>query len=159
MRTADLIDDHANKLTLCHLPFIRFGQRRSFHGPVQTVKCHEDNVLLKTELAKPGYGRVLAVDAGGSTRVAVLGDMLAAMMRDNGWAGIILHGAIRDSEDIDKMDVGVFCLGTSPVKSAKDGFGTVGAAVSFGGVTFQPSGFAYCDADGVLYAAQDVLAH
>ncbi len=158
MKTADLIDDHAARLTLCHLPFLRFGQRRAFHGPVQTVSCHEDNVLLKAELSKPGEGRVLVVDAGGSTRIAVLGDMIAGLLRDNGWAGIIINGAIRDSAEIDLMDVGVFCLGTSPVKSAKDGFGHVGSEISFGGVLFRPGGHVWCDEDGVLYAAEDVTA-
>lgn len=158
MKTADLIDDHADKLTLCHLPFRHFGQRTSFCGPVQTVKCFEDNVLLKEQLSQPGDGHVLVVDAGGSTRIAVLGDMIAGFMQTNGWAGIIIHGAIRDSVDIKAMDVGVACLGTSPVKSAKDGAGRVGEPVSFGGVEFRPGGYVYCDLDGVLYSDADVRA-
>ena len=150
MKTADLIDDHADKLRLCHLPFLRFGRRASFFGKVQTVKCFEDNVILKSELQKPGEGRVLVVDAGGSTRIAVLGDMIAEIMRSNDWGGIVINGAIRDSADIDKMDVGVRCLATSPVKSSKDGNGTVGVPIHIGGVEIKPGDFVYCDEDGVL---------
>lgn len=156
MKTADLIDTHASELTLCHLPFRHFGRKQAFAGPVQTVKCFEDNVLLKAELSKPGEGRVLVVDAGASTRMAVLGDMIAEIMQASGWAGIVLNGAIRDSVEINAMDVGVVCLGTSPVKSSKHGAGQVGEPVSFGGVQFRPGGFVYCDPDGVIYSANDL---
>lgn len=156
MKTADLIDAHASELTLCHLPFRHFGKKQAFAGSVQTVKCFEDNVLLKAELSKPGEERVLVVDAGASTRMAVLGDMIAEIMQASGWAGIVLNGAIRDSVEINAMDVGVVCLGTSPVKSSKHGAGQVGEPVSFGGVEFVPGGFTYCDPDGVLYSSKDL---
>ncbi len=152
MKTADLIDNHAEKLQFCHLPFLKFGRRTAFFGMVQTVKCFEDNVILKSELQKPGEGRVLVVDAGGSTRIAVLGDMIAEIMRSSNWAGIIINGAIRDSADIDKMDVGVRCLATSPVKSSKEGAGAAGVKIHFGGVHIKPGDFVYCDEDGVLFS-------
>ncbi len=157
MKTADLIDDHADKLEFCHLPFRAFGRRRSFFGAIQTVKCFEDNVVLKSELQKPGKERVLVVDGGGSTRFAIVGDMIAEILRSNRWAGIIINGAIRDSAEIDKMDVGVRCLGTSPQKSAKEGFGKAGIPIRFGGVTFAPGHWVYCDEDGVLLCAQKLV--
>ena len=152
MKTADLIDDHADKLRLCHLPFLKFGRRIAFHGKVQTVKCFEDNVVLKSELQKPGEGRVLVVDAAGATRIAVLGDMIAEIMCSNDWAGIIINGAIRDSAEIDQMDVGVRCLATSPVKSSKEGAGAAGVTIHFGGVEIKPGDYVYCDQDGVLFS-------
>ena len=150
MKTADLVDVHDDKVSFCHLPFLSFGQIRSFSGTIQTVKSFEDNVLLKAELSQPGKGRVLVVDGGGSTRLAILGDIIAGIMHDNGWAGIIINGAIRDSEEVDAMQVAVRCLGTSPKKSAKTGDGQVGIPVQFGGVTFHPGDWVCVDADGVL---------
>lgn len=152
MKTADLIDSHAAQLSLVHLPFRRFGTTPSVAGPIQTVKCHEDNVLVRRELETPGDGRILVVDGGGSTRIALLGDMLAGFAVQNGWAGVVLNAAIRDSAEIDQMPTSVFALGTSPVKSAKDGWGHVGVEVSFGGVTMAPNGWLYGDADGLLYS-------
>ena len=154
MKTADLVDVHDDKVAFCHVPFVSFGQLKSFSGPVQTVKSFEDNVLLKAELSKPGEGRVLVVDGGGSTRLAILGDIIAGILLDNGWAGIIINGAIRDSEEVDTMPVAVRCLGTSPKKSAKTGDGQVGIPVQFGGVTFHPGDWVYADADGVLVARE-----
>ena len=157
MKTADLIDEHAAKLRLLHLPFRHFGAKTHFAGPAQTVKCFEDNTELRAQLETPGEGRVLVVDAGGSTRIAVLGDRLAALGIENGWAGIVLNGAIRDSVDIAGMDTLVFALGTSPVKSAKDGLGKVGGPVEMGGVRVTPGDWIYADADGVLMSAEKLI--
>lgn len=157
MKTADLIDDHAEQLRLIHLPFRRFGRKTHICGPAQTVKCFEDNTVLRAQLETPGEGRVLVVDAGGSTRIAVLGDMLADLGIQNGWAGVVLSGAIRDSAEIAEMDTLIFALGTSPVKSAKDGLGKVGGVVELGGVRIAPGDWIYADADGVLMSADKLV--
>ncbi|WP_298985654.1 ribonuclease E activity regulator RraA [uncultured Roseibium sp.] len=150
MKTADLIDTHADVLSLVHLPFRTFGRRAHFTGPIQTVKCFEDNMAVRKELETPGDGRVLVVDGGGSTRVALLGDMLADLALKNGWTGLVLNAAIRDSVEIDQMDILVFALATSPIKSAKDGWGKAGQDIHFGGVGMRPGNWIYADADGVL---------
>lgn len=157
MKTADLIDEHGAALRLLHLPFRHFGMKEYVVGPAQTVKCFEDNTTLRAQLETPGEGRVLVVDAGGSTRIAVLGDMLADLAITNGWAGIVLSGAIRDSAEIARMDTLVFALGTSPVKSAKDGLGKVGGTVELGGVRIAPGDWIYADADGVLMSTERLV--
>lgn len=156
MKTADLVDAYDPLVRFCHLPFLSFGRREAFFGPVTTVKCHEDNVLLKAELQKPGDGRVMVVDGGGSTRVALMGDVLAQFLIEQNWAGIVLNGAIRDSATIADMDVAVRCLGVTPKKSVKHGAGIVGGVVHFGGVEFHPGSWVYADADGVLVAGQEL---
>jgi regulator of ribonuclease activity A len=154
MKTADLVDAHNDQVHFCDLPFRKFGRRRAFHGPIATIKSFEDNALLRAYLQEPGGRRVMVVDGGGSTRCALLGDQIAGILIDNGWAGIIINGAIRDSLEIDGMECGVFCLSTSPKKSAKDGTGKRDIEVAFGGATFVPGHFAYCDADGVLVSGE-----
>ncbi|WP_368188545.1 ribonuclease E activity regulator RraA [Aestuariibius sp. HNIBRBA575] len=157
MKTADLIDHHAADLTLVHLPFQRFGKKPFFAGPIQTVKCFEDNTVVRAQLETPGEGRVLVVDGGGSTRIALLGDILADLAIKNGWAGLVLNAAIRDSAEIDEMDISVFALGTSPVKSAKEGWGKTDCNISFGGVEFKPGDWVYGDADGVLFSQKKLV--
>ncbi|AIC26131.1 ribonuclease activity regulator protein [Rhizobium etli bv. mimosae str. IE4771] len=156
MKTADLVDAHGDDVHFCNLPFLKLGKRKSFAGPIATVKCFEDNALLKSELQKPGEGRVMVVDGGSSSRVALLGDQIAMILRDNGWAGIIINGAVRDSAEINELDVGVFCLSVTPKKSVKDGAGKAGSPVQFGGVTFAPGAFVFVDADGVLTSSRDL---
>ena len=157
MKTADLIDDHADVLRLIHLPFRRFGTKEHLAGRAQTVKCFEDNTVLRAQLGTPGDGRILVVDGGGSTRIAVLGDRLVELGLDNGWAGIVLNGAIRDSVKIAAMDTLVFALGTTPVKSAKDGLGKAGCPIELGGVRVMPGDWIYADADGVLVSTEKVV--
>ncbi|APG94053.1 ribonuclease E activity regulator RraA [Sinorhizobium americanum] len=156
MKTADLVDAHGEAVHFCNLPFLKLGRRKSFAGPIATVKCFEDNALLKAELQKPGNGHVMVVDGGASSRVALLGDQIATILKDNGWAGIIINGSVRDSAEINEMDVGVFCLSVSPKKSEKDGAGKAGVPVQFGGVTFAPGAYVYVDADGVLASSRDL---
>ncbi|MCV3272754.1 ribonuclease E activity regulator RraA [Roseobacter sinensis] len=157
MKTADLIDSHASDLTLVHLPFRRFGTKTHIAGPVQTVKCFEDNTFVRAQLDTPGDGRILVVDGGGSTRIALLGDMLAQQAIDNGWAGIVLNGAIRDSAEIAEMNTLVFALATSPVKSAKKGWGEASVRIDVGGAAVAPGHWAYADADGVLISSRSLV--
>ncbi|RWD66305.1 MAG: ribonuclease E inhibitor RraA [Mesorhizobium sp.] len=156
MKTADLVDAHGEELQFCNLPFLKLGMRQAFCGPIATIKCFEDNALLKAELQKPGEGRVMVVDGGASNRVALLGDQIATILRDNGWAGIIINGAVRDSAEINQMDVAVFCLSLTPKKSVKDGAGRAGIPVQFGGVSFAPGAYLCADQDGVLVSARDL---
>ena len=147
--TADLFDAHPDAAS-CTLPFRSFGLRRRFAGRIRTVKSYQDNVLLKNLLSQPSQGEVLVVDGGGSLQTALIGDMIALLGMNSGWAGVIVHGAIRDSVAIDAMDFGIKALGTNPRKSTKNGDGEIDVALSFGGVTFAPGHWLYSDEDGIL---------
>ena len=103
-KTADLVDGHDDKLTFCDYPLTKFGQAEGFEGEIVTLKTFEDNALLREVLEQPGNGRVLVVDGGASTRVAIVGDQIAAVGMNNGWAGLVLNGSIRDSVDIDALE-------------------------------------------------------
>lgn len=149
-KTADLVDDHDAEVKLCQLQFQLLGRRRRFHGRIATVKCFEDNALLKQRLGEPGEGRVLVVDAGASLRVALVGDLIAGLALKNGWSGLIINGAIRDSVELSALDFAVCALGRSPKKSSKKGTGDSEVTVNFGGVDFVPGHFVYADDDGVL---------
>lgn len=151
-KTADLYDQYEEQLRICDPVFRDFGGVRCFSGPVVTVKCFEDNSLVKSTLAGPGAGRVLVVDAGGSMRCAMLGDLIAASAVENDWAGVILYGCIRDSVEIGGMPLGVKALGTNPRKSQKRGEGQRDLPVTCAGVRFAPGDWVYCDPDGVLAA-------
>ncbi len=140
--TADLVDDIGPDVRSCDLQFGQFGARRQFAGPISTVRCFEDNALLKSMLSEPGDGRVLVIDGGGSLHTALVGDVIAELGRTNGWAGIIVNGAVRDAATLRTLDIGIKALGTNPRKSTKTGAGERGIAVSLGGVDFTPGDLA-----------------
>lgn len=147
--TAELMDEDES-LGSCSVQFRRFGRRARFHGPIDTIRCHRDNALVKRVLSEIRPGHVLVVDGGGSLESALLGDNLAGLAVQNGWAGIVIHGAIRDSVAIDALEIGVKALGTNPRRSAKAGVGEIQVVLEFGGTRFVPGQHLYSDEDGLV---------
>ena len=150
--TAEVLDEYGERAAVCLVQFRSFG-RAAFSGRIATVRCFEDNVLLRTCLEDPGEGRVLVVDGGGSYRCALLGDNIATLALESGWAGIVIYGCVRDSVALDSLDLGVKALGTNPRPSRKAGAGELGVPLDFGGVVFTPGAQLYADEDGVVVIA------
>lgn len=151
--TADLVDEIYPDVRSCDLQLHNYGGVTSFAGPITTVRCFEDNALLKSILSTPGDGGVLVVDGGGSLHTALVGDIIAGLAAENGWAGVIVHGAVRDAAALRTIDVGIKALGTNPRKGTKTGAGERDIDVAFGGVTFTPGEIAYSDEDGIVVVA------
>jgi regulator of ribonuclease activity A len=149
--TADLSDAQPD-LPVAQPIFRDFGGRRTFDGPIATVRIADDNTSVRSLLEQPGAGRVLVVDNGGSLRCAVVGDQLAALAHQNGWAGIVVHGCVRDSIALAATAVGIKALAAMPRKSEKRGPGETDIPVTFAGVTFIPGHHLYADADGIVVA-------
>ncbi|MFL1406312.1 ribonuclease E activity regulator RraA [Marinobacter sp. M1N3S26] len=147
--TPDICDDYP-EVQVVEPGFQNFGGIDAFGGEVVTVKCFEDNSVVKEQVGKPGNGCVMVVDGGGSKRAALLGDMLAEKAAANGWAGLIIYGCIRDVDVIRKTELGVQALGTHPRKTDKKGIGDLNVPVTFGGVTFKPGQYVYADNNGIV---------
>ncbi|MHB1432508.1 MAG: ribonuclease E activity regulator RraA [Streptosporangiaceae bacterium] len=147
--TADVLDEYGDRAAACLIQFRGFGPAE-FSGRITTVRCFEDNVLVRQRVSGPGDGRVLVVDGGGSLRRALLGDNLATLARDNGWAGVVIHGCVRDAAALDGIGLGVKALGTNPRPPRKDGAGEIDVPVEFGGIAFTPGALLYADSDGVV---------
>lgn len=155
--TTDLCDEHARALQIAEPALRNFGGRASFHGPVTTLKVFEDNTLVRQTLEQSGQGRVLVIDGGGSYRCALLGDQIAELAVNNGWAGVVIYGCIRDSADIAGMDLGVRALDTHPLKSVKRGEGQTDIPVRFLGVSFYPGHHLYADTDGLVVSTEALV--
>lgn len=150
VNTADLYDERGEDLNSISLQFQSLGGHTHFSGPVRTVRCFEDNALVKSVLATPGNGAVLVVDGAGSLRTALMGDLIAASAVENGWAGVVINGAIRDRAAIAELPLGVKALGSNPRKSAKAGAGETDVDVLIDGVTIRTGATIWCDPDGIL---------
>lgn len=155
--TPDLCDAHPELVRVLASMLRNFGGRRSFGGVIVTVKCFEDNSLVKEQASQPGHGKVLVVDGGGSLRKALLGDQIAANAAANGWEGFIIHGAVRDVGALAETPLGVQALGAIPLKTEKRGIGDVNVPVNFGGVDFWPGEFVYADDNGVIVSEHPLL--
>ena len=156
--TADLCDEFGAEVRVAEPLFRDWGGSVSFAGPVETLRVMEDNALVRQVLESPGHGRVLVVDGGGSLRSALVGGNLAALAYQNGWTGIVVHGCVRDTEEIRALPLGVKALQAVPRKSGKSGAGEQGVPVTFAGVTFSRGCHLYADRDGIVVAERDLLA-
>lgn len=154
--TPDL-SDAASEARAIDLPWINFGALKQFGGEAVTIKCHEDNSLVKQCVGEPGQGRVIVVDGGGSLRRALLGDMLAEQAAANGWAGLVINGAVRDVDEIGVTALGVQALGKCPLKTEKLGMGQRDIPVAFGGVEIAPGDYIYADNNGVIVSKRSLL--
>ena len=159
--TTDLCDDHPELLedgSLAVLPpvFRHFGRRIRFAGPAATLKVFEDNALVRATLETPGDGRVLVIDGGGSLRRALVGGQLGLLAQNNGWAGIVVDGCVRDTEELDACDVGIRALAALPRRSARNGVGERDIRVHIAGLAVAPGDWVYADADGILVASRQL---
>lgn len=149
-KTADLYDELGEDIQSVATQFQNLGGTAAFEGPIRTVRCFEDNALLKSVVSTPSAGEVLVVDGGSSVNRALMGDMIAEIAASNGWAGVVIFGAIRDRVEISGISIGVKALGSNPRKSTKTGAGEADIELVVDGVTFTPGKRLYSDEDGIL---------
>lgn len=153
-KTADLCDQYSEKLGVAAPLFTNYGGAQIFQGEIHTVKCFEDNSLVRAALETKCDGGVLVVDGGGSLRCALIGDQLAILAERNGWSGMIVNGCIRDSAEIAQIGVGLKALAVHPLKSVKRGVGEQEIPVSFAGVVFVAGQYLYADHDGIIVSTE-----
>ncbi len=142
--------------------FRDFGQLTQFCGPVDTVKCFEDNTLVKGAVDSQGWidtpqgrvAKVLVVDGGGSLRRALLGGNLGAAAARNGWAGVVIDGCVRDTAELAAQAVGIRALAPIPLPTEKRNEGQSQVAVQIQGVWVRPGDWLYADADGMVVSSK-----
>lgn len=154
--TPDLCDQFPD-VRVVEPGFNNYGGNKAFGGEIVTVKCFEDNSVVKEQVGQAGHGRVMVVDGGASKRHALLGDMLAEKAANNGWAGLIIYGCVRDVDEIGNTALGVQALGTHPRKSEKRGLGDLNVPVTFHGVSFHPGHYVYADNNGIIVSEQPLV--
>lgn len=148
--TCDLFDEFGDGARVIGSDFVDFGATRRFKGAAVTIKCFEDNSLVRRAVQEPGDGRVLVIDGGASRRCALLGDMLAKDAVANRWAGLIIDGCVRDSVELGQLDIGIKALGTTPRKSTRNGEGQRDLEIWVAGIPIKPGDMVFADADGIV---------
>jgi regulator of ribonuclease activity A len=155
--TADLSDAYPESVRVLEPLFRDYGGIDHFSGPVETVQVFEDNALVRRTLEGKGDGRVLVVDGGRSLRCALVGGRLGQLARSNGWSGLLINGCVRDLVELARIPIGIRAVNATPVRSSKEGKGSVGSAVSFAGVVILPGQILYADQDGTILADRPLL--
>ena len=158
--TTDLSDAFAGKadgLRYLAPDYRNFGGKTRFHGQAKTLLTFEDNTKLRAAVEQEGKGQVLVVDGGGSMNCALFGGNLAKLAADNGWAGIIIHGCVRDRAELAAEAVGIKALASHPKKSDKHDLGSYDVSLQFSGTTIHPGDWIYADEDGVIVSPRKLV--
>lgn len=153
----DLCDQHGDALQVAEPLFHDYGGKSLFYGQAVTLSCFEDNSLVRELVNRPGHGKVMVIDGGGSLRRALLGDQLAIKAVEQGWEGILIYGAVRDVGTLATLALGVKALAACPVKTEKRGQGELDLVLSFAGVSIAPGDYIYADLNGVLVSGARLL--
>ncbi|MCH2191245.1 MAG: ribonuclease E activity regulator RraA [Gammaproteobacteria bacterium] len=156
LSTPDLCDAYEEKVRVLEPIFNNYGGVKSFFGPAVTIKCYEDNSVVKKLVSTPGDGQIIVMDGGGSLRRAILGDMLAEKAAQNGWSGLVINGCIRDVDEIGQTNLGVKAINVHPMKTDKRGIGDLNVAVQMAGQTIKPGEWIYADNNGVIVSADEL---
>ena len=153
---SDLCDQYAESIDVLEPLFVNFAGATAFAGQVTTVKCFENNQLIREMLAQDGSGKVLLVDGGGSTRRALIDIELAELALDNNWEGIVVYGSVRHVSDLEELDLGIQAIASIPVAADSEGQGESGIPVNFAGVSFFDGDFIYADSTGIILSAEEL---
>ncbi|WKE65342.1 ribonuclease E activity regulator RraA [Gallaecimonas kandeliae] len=154
--TSALCDTYIDMVDVVEPVFASFGGRASFGGKVSTVKCFEDNALIREMLEEDGEGRVLLVDGGGSMRRALIDAGLAELALANHWEGLVVNGAVREVDALEELDIGIQALAAIPVGAEDKGHGETEVPVNFAGVTFLPEDWLYADSTGIILSPEQL---
>ncbi|MCG3722605.1 ribonuclease E activity regulator RraA [Vibrio cincinnatiensis] len=152
--TSALCDIYLDQVDVVEPMFSNFGGCASFAGQVTTIKCFEDNGLIREVLEQDGVGRILLIDGGGSLRRALIDAELAAIAEENEWEGIVVYGSVREVDELEEMSIGIQALASIPVGAISLGIGEVDVAVNFAGVTFLPEDYLYADNTGIILSPE-----
>lgn len=152
--TSELSDLYTDAIDVVEPIFTSFGGLTRCCGEITVVKCFEERGLVDQLLNSDGTGKVLLIDAGGSLRRALIDADNATLAEENNWSGIVCYGAVRDVDELEELDLGIYAIGSIPVSAADHDNGEVDVAVNFGGVTFFPGDMLYADSSGIVTSDQ-----
>ena len=157
--TADICDANEDQIDndsvqVLSIPLNMYGRRKHISGQVVTVRAFEDNSFVRKTLNEDGDNRILVVDGEGSRRCALMGGNLAVLAKENRWQGAIIFGCVRDSVELMDTDIGIWAVGTSPVKSKKANVGSVNKNLKIDNCSIKPGLFCVADSDGVIFLKQ-----
>jgi len=152
--TCDLCDQHKDnsdgRFRVLPPLFRDFGGQGRFAGPISTVQCLEDNSRVREAVNSPGQGRVLVVDGGGSLKRSLLGGNLAQAAEKNGWAGVLVFGAVRDAAELRAAQVGIRAVALIPMPTERRDQGLRDVPVQIGGEWLRPGDWLVADEDGIV---------
>jgi regulator of ribonuclease activity A len=155
--TPDLCDEHGDSIQVSLANYLSYGAIGKFYGQVDTVKCPDDNSIVKEVLSERGSKRILVIDAGNINHASMIGDQIASNAAKNEWVGIIVNGYVRDVEILKDIQIGILAKGSVPRKTVKRGLGSRSIDVLFDSVSISPGDWIYADSNGWIVSDKELI--
>ncbi len=119
-------------------------------GPVHTVRTAPGDWAKPVEaIDHAPRGSVVVIDAGG-VPPAIWGELATESALQRGLAGVVIHGAIRDTPEIRRLGFPAWATHVVPHAGEPKGFGEEGVALRIGGFLVEPGDWLAADDDGVV---------
>ena len=155
--TPDLCDEYGDSIQVALANYRSYGAIKKFYGQLETVKCPDDNSIVKEVLAERGYKKVLVIDAGNINYASMIGDQIASKAAENKWVGIIVNGYVRDIEVLKNIPIGILAKGSVPRKTIKRGLGDRSADLLFDSVSIRSGNWVYADLNGWVVSDKELI--
>jgi 4-hydroxy-4-methyl-2-oxoglutarate aldolase len=127
-------------------------------GPAVTIDSFPaDNLTVHVGMVYCKPGDVMVVNGHGMEGV-MFGAQMAFQSKHSGIAGIVVDGAVRDSEEIATMQFPCFASLISPLGSAKGTPGSINVPIQCGGVLVNPGDLIVGDGDGVVVVPKKTVS-
>lgn len=158
MQVADICDDNKDiNIQVLSSKFKNYGKLKKFSGRVETLKIDKSNFqLLEILRYEPGEDRIIVVD-NSQDFFGVVGDKLMAFAEKNKWKAIIVNGYVRDTIETKNIDVGLYALGTCPLRNFEKTKSDRGIDLEFEGVSFSKDDYVYADEDGLIVTGKKLI--
>ena len=127
-------------------------------GPAVTVRTYPGDWAKPVEaIDRVREGDVLVIDAGG-VGPAVWGELATHSACGRGLAGVVVHGAVRDTPEIRELGFPVFASEFTPTAGEPKGFGEIDVPVTIARTRIFPGDWLVGDDDGVVVIPQSRAA-
>lgn len=128
-------------------------------GPARTVACMAaDNSALHAAIGRCAPGDVIVCDGKGFEGSALFGGLLTRAAQEAGVAGLVIDGAVRDSEEIVEAGFACFSRAVAPAGPHKGFGGVIDGVIACGGVAVAPGDLIVGDGDGVTVVPRARIA-
>ena len=127
-------------------------------GPALTVFSGAADVLgMAIALSEIQDGDIVVNGVGGFQGTAAVGDRIAGMIKNNGGAGLVTDGPMRDLNGIIETGLNCFCTGLNPNSPYNSGPSKIGFSIDIGGKTINSGDVIVADTDGVTVVPFDKI--
>jgi 4-hydroxy-4-methyl-2-oxoglutarate aldolase len=150
------VHEAAGRTGIVGVPLTRVVPGSRVAGPARTALCAPgDNTMVHALVAHARPGDVLVLTSAEPAPVALVGELLATQAQEQGAAGMLVDGAVRDLDELADLGLPIWTRFVRAQGATKGEVGKLDVPVVVGGVEIRPSDLVVMDSDGAVVVPAD----